>query len=59
MSEFISVKAGWLTDDADEKCGIWLQRSHETGRRIINFEDQAVRDALIALGWTPPKGKPE
>ena len=25
-------------------------------RRIVNLEDQGVRDALIKLGWTPPQG---
>lgn len=24
-------------------------------RRIINTQEQQVRDALIALGWTPPQ----
>ena len=23
--------------------------------RVLELEDQAVRDCLIALGWTPPK----
>ena len=23
-------------------------------RRVINTQDQRVRDALIKLGWTPP-----
>ena len=26
-------------------------------REIINLKDKGVRDALIALGWTPPCGK--
>lgn len=26
----------------------------EITRRVIKTEDQAIRDALIALGWTPP-----
>lgn len=26
-------------------------------RKIIDLEDQLIRDALIKLGWTPPKEK--
>lgn len=26
-----------------------------TNTQLIRLGDQAVRDALIALGWTPPK----
>lgn len=26
-------------------------------RRVIHTREQHVRDALIALGWTPPKGE--
>lgn len=30
----------------------------ETHRRILNTAEQQIRDALIALGWTPPSPKP-
>jgi hypothetical protein len=26
-------------------------------RKILNTEEQQVKDALIKLGWTPPKDK--
>ena len=26
-----------------------------TARKAIDLQEQGVRDALIALGWTPPK----
>jgi len=28
---------------------------HNMAEEIINLKEQGVRDALIALGWTPPK----
>ena len=55
---FITAKVGWMENGLGEKCGVWLQRAHETHRRIINFEDQKVREALIELGWTPPEETP-
>ena len=27
------------------------------GRSIINLRENGIREALIALGWTPPEGK--
>lgn len=35
--------------------GIASQISRET----VNFKDKCVRQALIALGWTPPKEEKE
>jgi len=29
-------------------------RRFDIARKIVNLEDQAVREALIKLGWTPP-----
>ena len=26
----------------------------EVSRNIINLQDKGIRDALIAIGWTPP-----
>jgi len=37
--------------DLDEGCTLREQRRIE----YIDLQDKAVRDALIALGWTPPK----
>lgn len=31
------------------------RRREEILRQVIFTQDQQVRDALIALGWTPPK----
>ena len=31
--------------------GIWIQISHE----VLQLKEKAIRDALIKLGWTPPK----
>ncbi|MCK4815345.1 hypothetical protein KA005_06210 [bacterium] len=31
----------------------------ELHRKVMRLEDQAVRDALIRLGWTPPKKEKE
>lgn len=28
---------------------------NELSRKIINLEDQGIKEALISLGWTPPK----
>lgn len=33
--------------------------SQELWRLIINTKEAQIRDALIALGWTPPSDKPE
>lgn len=30
--------------------------AHEFARQVIALRDQQVREALIALGWTPPEG---
>lgn len=27
----------------------------QMARRVIDTQDQQIRDTLIALGWTPPK----
>lgn len=27
----------------------------EISRNVMNLQDQGIRDALIAMGWTPPK----
>lgn len=27
-----------------------------TNRELVRLKDEAVRNALIALGWTPPPG---
>ena len=34
----------------------WMQSDirKEMYRRIINLEDQVIREQLIKLGWTPP-----
>lgn len=55
LTDNITVKSGWLTRDDDVKCGIWFERTGGIHRRIINFEEQQTRAALIALGWTPPR----
>lgn len=26
----------------------------EIARNVVNLQDQGIRDALIAMGWTPP-----
>ncbi|MFH1806812.1 MAG: hypothetical protein ABID63_18180 [Pseudomonadota bacterium] len=43
---------------ADPETGrIIIETGYNTGhitRRMIETEDHAVREALIALGWTPP-----
>ncbi len=50
------VKSGWITDESGENVGIWFERSNDIVRRVLNFEERATRQALIALGWTPPDG---
>ena len=30
----------------------------EVMRRVLNTQDQQVRAALVALGWTPPADEP-
>lgn len=52
--DFYEVKSGWLLDEAGGRCGLWFQRGMDTARRVINFEEERTRAALIALGWTPP-----
>lgn len=27
----------------------------DLGRKIIDLQEQGIKEALIALGWTPPK----
>jgi len=27
----------------------------ELYRNVVDLQDQGIRDALIAMGWTPPK----
>lgn len=58
MDNAFTAKVGWMENGFGEKCGVWLQRAHVTPRRVINFEDQKVREALIELGWTPPEETP-
>lgn len=29
--------------------------TEELARRLINLQDEGVRKALIAMGWTPPQ----
>lgn len=36
--------------------GITMNAIEEAmGKKIVELEDEAVREALIGLGWTPPK----
>ena len=32
-----------------------LGPEHEFARRVVNLQEQGVREALIKLGWTPPR----
>lgn len=53
-SDFYEVKSGWLLNETGDKCGLWFQRGMDTARRVINFEEERTRAALISMGWTPP-----
>ena len=36
--------------------GITMNSIEEAmGKKIVELEDEAVREALVGLGWTPPK----
>lgn len=40
---------------ADEKIHLTLQKTqNEISRWVIDTREQAIREALIRLGWTPP-----
>lgn len=56
LTPIFDLKKQLLHIDFESKFnGMASQISRET----LNFKDQCVRQALIALGWTPPKEKKE
>ncbi len=34
------------------------RKIHKLATEVIRLQEQTVRDALIAMGWTPPAAKP-
>ncbi len=39
----------------DKDTDIHTRMRYELARKIINLEEKSIREALIKLGWTPPK----
>lgn len=52
-----SVSDQVIVQEVDMPCLLDLEdesRRELLYRRIVNLEEQGIRDALIKLGWTPP-----
>lgn len=45
----------YLIESRLEGVGIEQFGFGKISRKIINLQDEGVREALIKLGWTPPK----
>ena len=52
IKPYFDIDEGILTFET-RTSGIIEQHFKET----VNFKDKTVREALIKLGWTPPKDK--
>jgi hypothetical protein len=48
----IDFEKGIIEIDNEEKFGNMVTRHYKD---IINTKEKMIRDALIVLGWTPPK----
>lgn len=42
---------GWIVTEQVNDSGTLYE---QVMRRVMNTQDQQIRDALIKLGWTPP-----